>query len=593
MRARCVMWAPLLALLACGGGTEVEDPPAGNNGEPTPESVVVLLDPVAHLTRASIALRGERPSTGELETVRDDPAELEAIVRGYVQEPTFGRTLRDMHNESLRVRSYAHWFPSVGPLDDEDVLTVNRSLQEAPLRLIEHVVMNDRPYSEIVTADYTLADGVVATIWGLEYDGDGLDWIETRWDHPEDPPGPWDDPGRPHAGILSDSYLFVRHDTTVSNQNRARANAISSSLLCFDFLDRDIEVDGSVDLSDPEAVNNAVRENTSCAACHQALDPLGQFFWIYDVRRPANQLQDYPRAGADDRVRFYHPERVRLARRVFPDLRAGYFGQREPEDAFWSVKDLGAMIADDPRFTLCAARRFYSYLAQVPLDEVPLEVASELQSSFIASELDAKELAVQVVLSDAFAASHGTTDAAAEGIVGYKKIRPSQMSGIVEASTGYRWEAQVDLAVNSLDAPAYGLTNLYLDPLLGYGVLAGDQDGYQVLVPLHTFNATGLLTQRAFALQIASHVVEEELGGDAQRRLLLTEVDADTTDEDAIRAQLALLHLRLHSKFVEPDSDRVDASYALWADAAALADTTRAWKVTLTALLQDPDFLFY
>jgi hypothetical protein len=587
----------VLAAIGCGDGGGEDPQPDSNNGNNgnngTPSGDVEYLSPTDHLTRASIALRGQRPTDGELETVRDDPGTLEAIVRGYVDEPAFGVTVREMHNDTLLLRSYAHRFPSVGTLDDEDVLTVNDPVQESALMLIEHVVMNDRPYSEIVTADYMLADGVVAEVWGLDYDGDGTEWIETRWDHPDDPAGPWDNPGRPHAGILSDSYFFVRHDTTVSNLNRARANAVSSGLLCFDFLDRDILVDGSVDLSDPEAVNNAVRENPSCAACHQALDPLGQFFWIYDIRRPTNQIVGYPRAGDDDRVRFYHPERVRLAKMAFPDLRPGYFGQREPDGEFWSVEDLGRMMAEDPRFSLCAAQRFYAYLAQVPLKEVPLSVASPLQADFIAADMSAKELAVQVVLSDAFRASHAATDSAAEGLVGYKKVRPAQMASMVKASTGYEWLADVDIEIRSLDAPSYGRTNLYLDPLLGYGVLAGDQDGYQVLTPLHTFNATSLLTQRSFALEAAGFVVEEELGNSAANRRLLTEIDADTDDEGEVRAQIAVLHLRLHSKFVATDSERVDETYALWRSIEALGDSNRAWKVVVAAMLQDPNFVFY
>jgi hypothetical protein len=136
---------------------------------------------------------------------------------------------------------------------------INTSIIEAPLRLIEHVVMLDRPYTEIVTADYTLADDVVATVWGLPYDVDGARWQETRY--PD---------ARAHAGILSDSFLFTRHSTTYSNKSRGRANAISRALLCYDFLSREIPVDSGIDLADPAAAPTRSRApcsaTTSCRA---------------------------------------------------------------------------------------------------------------------------------------------------------------------------------------------------------------------------------------------------------------------------------------------------------------------------------------
>ena len=76
------------------------------------------------------------------------------------------------------------WFPPRGDFDDITLVDFNRSVQEAPLRLIQHVIANDRPYTEIVTADYTGADRIVAGVWGMNYDGDGATWVETRYPEP-------------------------------------------------------------------------------------------------------------------------------------------------------------------------------------------------------------------------------------------------------------------------------------------------------------------------------------------------------------------------------------------------------------------------
>ena len=45
------------------------------------------------------------------------------------------------------------------------------TVYEEPLRLIEYVITHDRPYTEIVTADYTISDPISAVVWGQSRDG--------------------------------------------------------------------------------------------------------------------------------------------------------------------------------------------------------------------------------------------------------------------------------------------------------------------------------------------------------------------------------------------------------------------------------------
>jgi hypothetical protein len=280
--------------------------PADDMGGPAPDDRVHLT-PVQHLLRASMALRGVRPSVEEMRTVRDTPDALPGIIDTYLETPAFGATIRDMHNEDWMVRSFFFWYPPLDPFAEMTFTAFNESVQEAPLRLVEHVVMNDRPYTEIVTADYTLADGVVAGVWGMEYDGDGETWIETRY--PE--------ANRPHAGILTDSVIMTRHYTTPLNAQRSRAHQFTKALLCFDFLDRSIDVGGNVDLSDPDAVTNAVR-SPACASCHQALDPIAANFWTYELFIFPIQVEGYPFTN-------YKPEYINY-RPHFTDRNPGFFG---------------------------------------------------------------------------------------------------------------------------------------------------------------------------------------------------------------------------------------------------------------------------
>ena len=125
--------------------------------------------------------------------------------------------------------TYPAGFPAVGDLAGLETHALNTSIIQAPGRLAEHVVMQDRPWSEIVTADYTLADSVVATVWGLPYDADAGGWQVTRYED-----------GRPPAGVLSDGWLFTRMPSTEGNRHRERASLISGALICHDYPNRPV-----------------------------------------------------------------------------------------------------------------------------------------------------------------------------------------------------------------------------------------------------------------------------------------------------------------------------------------------------------------
>jgi len=523
---------------------------------------VVLLPPAERLVRASVALRGVRPPLDELERVKADPDELADLVDSYLASDGFGETVRDMHDETLLTR-YAT-LPPIGDLADTPTARLQASIGEEPLRLVEHVVMGDRPYTEIVTADYTMADPVVAAAYGLSRDADGPEWQVARYQD-----------GRPAAGVLSTNAFYLRHRSAGANWHRGRANAVSKALLCSDFLSRDVVVDGAIDLSDPDAVASAVVENPACASCHQTLDPLASFFWGFEPNLLMMKVQQsgYPLPGLFDAAQTGRWRRTSRRPPAFFGLTGAGLG------------DLGQLIADDPRFSLCAAKRFYAYLAQVDLDAVPLELAARLQETFVTSGYSAKALARAVVLSDEFAASHATSEGAAEGLVGMKKARPSELARLVEDLTGFRWRTDSDLRFRG---GRVGPVDLLGDDAVGFRVLAGGIDSYFVVEPSHTFNATSVLVLRALAAAAAGYAVEADFDRGAAERALLTRVEPDTRDEAAVRAQLADLYARFYADFSPPESEAVGEAYAVFRDTLdRTGDVAHAWKTTLTAMLQD------
>ena len=569
--SRLIMRTAFAFMVVLGACTESANSPP----DPTPDPVsptAVFLSPTQHLTRASLALRGVRPSIEDLRAVDADPSVLPSIVDRYLASPEFGETMRELHNETLlvRVEQGPMTYPALAPLETVTARQMNDGLFEEPLRLIEDIVMTDQPYTKIVTADYTMANGVTAAIWGLPHTGGMNVWQRAKYND-----------GRPAAGILSTSAMHHRWRSTGFNFNRGRANEISRALLCHDFLDSDIQIDTSVDLSDPDVVANAVIANKSCAGCHQALDPLASYLFIYRGSLAPVAVQN----GGSYPVTYYSPGtagRWRTANKRPPM----YFGQ----DTGGTMAGLGQAIADDPRFARCAALRFTSYMTEVPQKRVNGEWVARMQKSLVDSNWSAKELAKAIVLSDEFRISHDTDAARAETTVGTLKVRPEQLHRMLRDLTGFTWQTTSQARLRM----PYGTANLLESDFIGFRVLAGGIDSYFVTEPVHTMNATSSLVAKTAAASAAEFVVEREAALPVTDRVLFKEAAVGATDPAVIKAQLAYMHARIYGELVDADSEEVAETYALYEEAfAATADRQRTWKLVLVGMLSDFRSLFY
>jgi hypothetical protein len=545
--------ASLLCLAACTGG-------AGSTGDdddlpPDVSKTAVYLTPAQHLTRASMVLRGLRPSIEDLEAVTADPSALGSIVDRYLASPEFGQTIRELHNETLlmELEQPQFTYPAIGPVATATAREIN-SLFEEPLRLIEDIVMSDEPYTKIVTADYTMANGTSAAIWGLDHSTAAEHWERTAWKD-----------GRPALGILATNALFNRERSTGFNYNRGRANLVSSTLLCHDFLESDVQVDTSVDLSDPDIVSDAVVANPSCAGCHQTLDPLASYFFQFRNTLAPVAVDAYP-------ITYYTPATVDRWKTTNkrPPM---FFGQ--------SSTHLGESIAADPRFAMCTAKRFAAYFSET--EPSPAWIA-RLQKQFTDAGFNAKQLAKAIVMSDEFRISHDTDATAAASTVGFLKVRPEQYQRMLRDLTGFNWSTTPTAKLRGIP---YGTANLLESDFIGFRVLAGGIDAYFVTKPVHTMNATSSLVAKAAASAAAEFAVDTD-----QRLFVKAPVDA--TDETKIREQLAYLHARFYGELVAPDSPEVDDTFALYTDAfTETGSRARAWKLVLVGMLSNFRSLFY
>ena len=152
--------------------------------------------------------------------------------------------------------------------------------RRAPLELIAHVAENDLPYTEILTADYIMANAATAGAYSAP----------VAFDDPDDPfefqptrirgyrHGGIALDEYPHAGILNTTSYLRRYPTTPTNRNRARARWTYQH-----FLGVDIQ-NSAPTVTDADALldtRNPTMHNPACTICHIPLDPAAGAFQNY------------------------------------------------------------------------------------------------------------------------------------------------------------------------------------------------------------------------------------------------------------------------------------------------------------------------
>ena len=206
----------------------------------------------------------------------------------------------------------------------------NFGVGRAPLELIAYVVENDLPYTEILTADYIMANPITAKSYAattkFDDDSDVHEFKPSRivsyYRDDDSKVTEFDDqfglrilePGNlatnyPHSGILNTTAFLSRYPSTATNRNRAR-----SRWTYYHFLGLDIEKSASR-TTDPVALadtNNPTMNNPACTVCHTVLDPVAGAFqnygdkgWYRDQWGGMDSLDDHYKGGADHLHRIY------------------------------------------------------------------------------------------------------------------------------------------------------------------------------------------------------------------------------------------------------------------------------------------------
>ncbi len=277
------------------------------------------------LRRAAIIFAGRIPTEEEYASIRSGSGldvRLRAAIRGLMEGPGFHEFLIRASNDRLLtdrddiqgvgvIDPIHGYFVDYNNLNHEKLVAedpgygdwrdqVNFGIRRAPLELIAHVVENDLPYTEILAADYIMANPMAAEAYGAgtvfadPTDPHEFQRSEIASYYRDDDSKVTEytmatgtrviDPGNlltdyPHAGILNTTVFLKRYPTTATNRNRAR-----SRWTYYHFLGLDIEKSASR-TTEPDALadtNNPTMNNPACTVCHTVMDPVAGTFQNYD-----------------------------------------------------------------------------------------------------------------------------------------------------------------------------------------------------------------------------------------------------------------------------------------------------------------------
>ncbi len=581
--------------------------------------------------RAAMLIAGVLPGEQALEAAAlATEMELRSLLRELMQGEGFHKFLIEGANDRLLTDKWIEdrpialffqpYYPDLAnmaallgdnPDSDEYELIklvegISWGVARQPLELIARVVEEDLPYTEILTADYTLVNPQLAQAYrsnvSFSSDDDIDQWqvatVEgfTRLDDStvyEDSVnnfGAYVSGGLatdyPHAGILNTPGWLARYPSTATNRNRAR-----SRWTWYHFLGFDIER-SALRTTDPEALSdtdNPTLKNPNCTVCHEVMDPVAGAYQNYgDDGFYKDQF-----GGVDSLPSLYKRERdtedpYQLGDTWYRDMRNPGFDGLQLANTESTLEDLAAVIVEDHRFAVGAAKFWWPALMGEESARAPEEVtdadypqrlalfqAQSAEIESVASEFEQgmnggaaynlKDLLVELLMSDWFRAD-GLSAELAEAEDAYlavgtgRLLTPEQLDRKTEAVTGYRWYENEYLGVAT--------SQLDRQYRLFYGGI--DSDGVTSRATVMTALMSTVV--EAQPLQMACVLVAIEFAYPQAQRQMFTEVqrtDHEANAEAAVRAQLQSLHQRFLGETVSSTDPEIEIALDLFTETRA------------------------
>ena len=629
---------------------------------------VAMLDDRRVLRKATLSLAGRLPTRDEIESLplrqstestgielpraNDANPERQAFTKvldSILLEDAFYERLKEGFNDIFltvgvegnpdqTVLSYEHFEKTRGWYQKHDLSHIKdekerrnagyklahdyrAALLGEPMSLVEHIVRNDRPFTEIVTADYIMVTPYTARGYGC------FDALKDRFSNPDDPfeyipvklnslvgrresENQASDTGFfPHAGLLSTLQYLSRYPTTETNRNRLRARMYYEHFLGVDVLELAARV------SDAAAVTakykNPTMEASECVVCHKTLDPVAglfQNFWRFD-----RNLALYGKRKEG----------------WFTDMFApGFEGNDLAEKEQWrALQWLGEQTASDPRFARTMVGHAYYLLAgRHPLLppknlEDPFYEAKSLAyqaqqhemdtitTKFVASNYNFKEVIKDWVLSDFYRA-----DGLSKPVSPAEQMAMLQDVGVVRLLSPEQLERKVTAIFGRPSERLEGQTAML------YGGIDSKEVTERAVDPSGAMGAI----QRTLANDVACRNVALDFSRKKADRILFPNIEPDAmpgvsvATDRKIRAAIVHLHQYVLGRDDTVDSFEVGRTFDLFAGVISDANksgpfderetwscrqglekpvpdphyTVRAWRAVVTYLLRQHEFLY-
>ena len=522
--------------------------------QPNPSTMETeFLSKERYIRRLSITLLGRPPFPTEIEIwnsmdeekiiddMLDKPEVFDQLTHFFsqwllTQVEDFNLTYNDYHLDATQ--SY-DFLVSIG--------------EEAP-RFMSFVATQQRPWTEIVTADYTVVNDLLFNIWPLKTidESSEEEWFQAQYTD-----------GRPAGGVLMTNGLWWRYYTTPNNNNRSRAAALMNLFLCENMLLRPIRFQATA-LLEADAINDVIQTDEACIGCHSSLDPLASAFfgfWWFDIY---DQME----------LSRYHPEREFLGEENgFLNTPMAYFGQPLTTPA-----ELGIAVSKDPRFISCTVEKTAQLLWQRNLTQEDQTRLAAYQNHFTNSSLSFTALLKNILLDDEFqAATIQSSNTTASHSENRYLLQPYQLQSIIIAMTGFLWEENNKPLLQSDQG--------------GYRQLLGGVDGREITRSVKTPTLSRQLVLKRLAQNSADHWVQsnwehvDERGYDLLQKPL-----QDLTD---IERQTLFKNWVFQTSSIEPTTDEITQLEELFAAVLQEDDEKKAYAVVISVILRSIDFWSY
>ena len=584
------------------------------------EGQLSLLSWTETLRKASLELTGTLPTAAQIQaTEQHGQLGLEASLAEMMRTDAFYDRLIELYNDHFLTDKYLgnrnalnlldeevfpnlFWYEQFGGNERELRELTNNSVAREALELIAYVVRNDRPFTEILTADYTVANGYSAPSLI------GLPGVPFRVDDDPDRFRKMQLPGVPHAGILTSAMFLNRFPTSDTNVNRHRSRMAYQF-----FLDIDVNLAGNrpVDAND-DFGENPTLNNPQCTVCHVTLDPVAGLFmnwdesgiydpadgWRDDMLPPGFAGEDLPANLNDRRLRWFafrladHPRfAVATVHTIFQgltgqtplvnsdglppitDLDAGVPDAGTPDSGpdDGGVMDGGMMDAgmsdggmmdggatDGGMASDGGADAGALVMKSAATDralQVQQQIFATMRSRFVAADYSLKALIVEIVLSPYFRAGSALPmspemqeELSAFGTARF--LTPEHLHRKIQATTGVRWKrnySNEDYLLN--------------DYLIFYGGIDSDLVIKRVKEP----NGVMASLSQRMAYEVSCSAVPYDFSKPAHERLLFpaTEIAQLPADDAATRDAIAHLHQQIVGEPLDPNGAEVNATLAL------------------------------